>query len=164
MMGEPKGEVFFAHTRTRLKDGTKVKIGDKIAEVGAEGNVTGPHLHMEYMPSTKGKWNCYVHANPKPVIDAKAPTTSTKTALLKNLKYGIRDKASVRHLQRALNAEASKRGGQKIKVTGNYLKATDREVRLCQKKHGFGLDPVGKSFVGRKQAEHLFKGQGVTVK
>jgi len=166
--GQPfaKGEVFFAHTRTRLKDGTKVKIGDKIAEVGAEGNVTGAHLHMEYMPSTKGKWNCYVHANPKPIIDAKAPAAPSTgpTALLSNLKYGKMDKASVRHLQRALNAEAKARGGQTVKVTGNYLKATDREVRLCQKKHGFGLDPVGKSFVGKKQATHLFKGTGVTVK
>jgi hypothetical protein len=63
------GEVFFAHTRTRLADGTRVNIGDFIAEVGAEGNVTGAHLHMEYMPNTKGTWRCGIHANPQPVLD-----------------------------------------------------------------------------------------------
>ena len=70
--GQPfcDGEVFFAHTRTRLKDGVYVDAGDVIAEVGAEGNVTGPHLHMEYMPNTKNQWRCGIHANPQPVIDA----------------------------------------------------------------------------------------------
>lgn len=63
------GEVFFAHTRTRLKDGTRVEMGDFIAEVGAEGNVTGAHLHMEYMPNTKDTWRCGIHADPKPVLE-----------------------------------------------------------------------------------------------
>jgi murein DD-endopeptidase MepM/ murein hydrolase activator NlpD len=63
------GEVFFAHTTSRLADGTRVTIGQKISDVGAEGNVSGPHLHMEYHPDTKGQWSCAVHADPKPVLD-----------------------------------------------------------------------------------------------
>jgi murein DD-endopeptidase MepM/ murein hydrolase activator NlpD len=63
------GEVFFAHTTSRLADGTRVAVGDKIADVGAEGNVSGPHLHMEYHSDTKGVWSCYVHDDPQPVLD-----------------------------------------------------------------------------------------------
>jgi len=74
--GEPfgDGEVFFAHTTTRLADGTRVSVGDKISDVGAEGNVSGPHLHMEYHPDTKGSWSCSVHADPQPVLDHQAST------------------------------------------------------------------------------------------
>ena len=64
-----KGEVFFAHTTTRPSNGIYVKAGDKIADVGAEGNVSGPHLHMEYHADTKGQWSCAVHDNPQPVLD-----------------------------------------------------------------------------------------------
>ena len=69
--GQPfaDGEVFFAHTRTRLQDGTYVQIGTFIGEVGAEGNVSGPHLHMEYHPDTKGSWSCSVHADPAPILN-----------------------------------------------------------------------------------------------
>jgi len=65
-------EVFFAHTTMRLADGTYVKAGDKIADVGAEGNVSGPHLHMEYHADTKGQWSCSTHDNPQPVLDWEA--------------------------------------------------------------------------------------------
>lgn len=69
--GEPfgDGEVFFAHTTDRLADGVIVEVGDYVASVGSEGNVTGPHLHMEYHPDTKGVWSCSAHADPQPVLD-----------------------------------------------------------------------------------------------
>ena len=38
----------YAHcNKLYLEEGTEVKQGDKIAEVGATGRVTGPHLHFE---------------------------------------------------------------------------------------------------------------------
>ena len=69
--GQPfaDGEVFFAHTTTRPKDGIYVQAGDYLADVGAEGNVSGPHLHLEYMPHTKNQWRCGIHADPQPVLD-----------------------------------------------------------------------------------------------
>ena len=38
----------YAHCKTiYVKEGDNIKQGQKIAEVGATGNVTGPHLHFE---------------------------------------------------------------------------------------------------------------------
>lgn len=38
----------YAHCKTiYVKEGDKIKQGQKIGEVGATGNVTGPHLHFE---------------------------------------------------------------------------------------------------------------------
>jgi len=81
--GQPfgDGEVFFAHTTDRPKDGVWVEVGDYIASVGAEGNVSGPHLHMEYHADTKGSWSCSVIDDPQPVLDYQptpiAPTNPT---------------------------------------------------------------------------------------
>lgn len=42
-------EIVYAHcSKLYLKEGDVVKQGDSIAEVGATGNVTGPHLHFEF--------------------------------------------------------------------------------------------------------------------
>jgi hypothetical protein len=59
-----------------MKDGVYVEIGDFIAEVGAEGNVSGPHLHMEYHKGTKNSWNCSVHDDPQPILDYQGTTTA----------------------------------------------------------------------------------------
>ena len=58
--GQPfaDGEVFFAHMTSRLADGVYVEVGDYLGDVGAEGNVSGPHLHLEYHADTKGQWSC----------------------------------------------------------------------------------------------------------
>lgn len=160
--GQPfaEGEVFFAHTKTRLNDGAVVKIGDFIGYVGNEGNSTGPHLHMEYHKDTKGSWSCSVHDDPQPVLDHAA--IEPGNVYLSKLVYGQKDSDSVKRLQVALN-EHPLEGGQSLPISGNYLSETDEEVRLCQKQHGFGSDPVNGSSVGPKQAEHLFAGTGNTV-
>jgi murein DD-endopeptidase MepM/ murein hydrolase activator NlpD len=42
------GHLLFAHcSKALVKVGQKVTKGEKIAKVGKDGNVTGPHLHME---------------------------------------------------------------------------------------------------------------------
>jgi hypothetical protein len=42
------GHLLFAHcSKALVKVGEKVTKGQHIAEVGKDGNVTGPHLHME---------------------------------------------------------------------------------------------------------------------
>ena len=42
------GHLLFAHLSSNsVKVGQALAIGDVIGKVGAEGNVTGPHLHME---------------------------------------------------------------------------------------------------------------------
>ena len=38
----------YAHCKTiYVKEGEKVRKGEKIGETGSTGNVTGPHLHFE---------------------------------------------------------------------------------------------------------------------
>lgn len=41
--------IYYAHcSKLYVKEGDQIKQGDAIAEVGATGNVTGPHLHFEF--------------------------------------------------------------------------------------------------------------------
>ncbi|WP_043265020.1 M23 family metallopeptidase [Streptomyces sp. CT34] len=43
-------ELWFCHLSSMVKTSGKVTTGDVIARVGATGNVTGPHLHLEVRP------------------------------------------------------------------------------------------------------------------
>jgi hypothetical protein len=60
---------FYAHLRSRVASGTKVEAGGKVGEVGAEGNVTGPHLHFEKHKAGHTGWSCSAAVNPQPSID-----------------------------------------------------------------------------------------------
>lgn len=63
------GEVFYAHGCERLPDGTPVEAGQQVGLSGAEGNVSGPHLHFEYHPTSQNVWSCWGHADPAPVLE-----------------------------------------------------------------------------------------------
>lgn len=67
------GYLLFAHcSKALVKPGQKVKMGQKIALSGKDGNVTGPHLHMEYQ---KGPgWVRGGGMDPKKFLNAKPKT------------------------------------------------------------------------------------------
>lgn len=157
-------EDFYAHTRTRPPNGSTFAAGESIAEVGAEGNVTGPHLHFE-RHHTAGAWNCGNMADPMlshnagggtaPAPPGASPWASGDVWQDK-LKYGQMESDSVRRLQYQLNA-VSLVGGRELPITGNYLDMTDHEVRLWQDQICHDPpDAAGASFLGPNQTAKMF--------
>ena len=147
---------FYAHMRSRTADARKVRVGDKIGEVGEEGNITGPHLHFERHKSQADLWRCDLPVNPGPSLhQAPHGMTLSRRILLSELTFGEANSNSVRRLQRALNLH--RQGDDEIiRLTGDYGTETDRAVRICQQRHGFGDDLEGASAIGIGQARHLF--------
>lgn len=176
--GQPfaAGEVFYAHGNERLADGTEVQVGDYVGKSGKRGNATGPHLHFEFHPNSKNVWNCSAHADPSKAGiyshgssssgggggGEEYPKPTSNIVYVSKLKFGQEKSDSVWYLQYYMNLH-SLAGGATLPTTGNYFDMTDAEVIKCQSQHGFGADAPGTSFVGPKQAEHLFAGSGITV-
>ncbi len=162
------GEVFYAHTRTRLPEGTRVEIGDFVAEVGDEGNVTGPHLHYEYHPDTKNVWNCSVHADPQPTIRHGRGPYVTKDIVTDKLGFagpdgGEHPSDTVRELQERLN-RIPLQGGTTLPVTGRYGPLTDAEVRKWQQQvHGEQPMAPGRSFLTPTQRTKMFPSALYTI-
>lgn len=176
--GQPfaSGEVFFAHTLDRLPDGTEVQVGQQIARVGALGNATGAHLHMEYMPNTKNRWDCTVHADPAPVVNhgggggggGGGGTPITTDIYSNKLGYGEPTNGddssdTVKELQRRLNG-IKLVGGTNLPITGKYHDMTDAEVRKWQEQVcGDAPDAAGRSFLGPAQRARMFPSPPYTV-
>lgn len=61
---------FYAHMTTRtVGNGARVDAGQAVGKVGAEGNVTGAHLHFERHATETGGWSCSVVRDPAPSIN-----------------------------------------------------------------------------------------------
>jgi murein DD-endopeptidase MepM/ murein hydrolase activator NlpD len=59
----------YAHmSQDNVKVGQKIKKGTVIGKSGAEGHVTGPHLHLE--AHTVSHWDITTDVNPQPLLDA----------------------------------------------------------------------------------------------
>jgi len=58
-------EDFYAHCQTRPKHGATVATGEYVAQVGDEGQASGPHLHFERHTDT-GYWHCTIICDPAP--------------------------------------------------------------------------------------------------
>jgi hypothetical protein len=64
-------------TGRTVADGATVDTGARVGSVGAEGNVSGPHLHFERHTVATGGWSCAIVTDPAPSIAYPTPPTQT---------------------------------------------------------------------------------------
>lgn len=109
LIRNPDGErQYFGHLDTAIVVvGAKVKAGQKIGTMGARGNVTGPHLHLETW-SSKGKpVNPRVYFKRYGVSPGSKPNdTSPATASTQPSKAAVKHDAATREYQRRQNTHA----------------------------------------------------------
>jgi murein DD-endopeptidase MepM/ murein hydrolase activator NlpD len=55
-------------SEAHVKVGDRIRKGEVIGEIGAEGNVTGPHLHYEVQRGPR--WRAWASVNPRKWINA----------------------------------------------------------------------------------------------
>jgi murein DD-endopeptidase MepM/ murein hydrolase activator NlpD len=67
--GSPGLWAVYAHlSEADVHLGQRIRKGDKIGEVGREGNVTGPHLHYEVQKGSR--WRAWASVNPAKWMNA----------------------------------------------------------------------------------------------
>ncbi len=162
-------EDVYCHTRTRPANGTKVTAGQAVAEIGVEGNTTGPHLHFERHKSYG--WACSLFDDPMKSHNAAGTITggggagwafpAGKQVFEKFLVWhgheqnsdGISD--SIKAWQEMLNHH-SLQGGVDLPITGRWFEMTAAETQKCQTQHVPPADtPLSGVYVGPKQFEHI---------
>jgi peptidoglycan hydrolase-like protein with peptidoglycan-binding domain len=135
----------YAHLSSlSVSSGQSVNIGQKVGEVGATGNVTGPHLHYEERTSPYTYWD-----HRRPVFNRTSPGPSPQG--FKNWIYG-RTHSDVRGLQRALVSAGC---DVTDKYTDHYADTTKSAVACFQRRQGWsgsGADGI----VGPLTAERLW--------
>lgn len=136
LIANPDGErQYYGHlNKIRVKAGQKVKQGQRIGDMGATGNVTGPHLHFEI-------WRNSAHTSHRnPRIDfnhfgiapgSKPKSTSKAPAKPKPKPKPSKGSAAVLKRQRDLNKYA-KAGLVEDGIRGPVMKAWDKWVRQAQ--------------------------------
>jgi hypothetical protein len=73
---------FYAHLQNRaVGDGAQVETGQRLGQVGSEGNATGPHLHFERHSVASGGWSCSVVRDPAPSINYQPPGSDDDNVL-----------------------------------------------------------------------------------
>lgn len=186
-----KASVLYQHLSPDIdvKNGDKVKAGQKIAESGSSGNATGPHLHLATMWGHRdraGRYD-YLHnigAKEGPPADGTASNEicifvpsrvfeksgggpdpfASGLVFVNKLHFGTKDSDSVRRLQHRLN-EIPLKDGKNLSISGDYDLATKNEATKWQiqrddcKPGSVGAD----GNIGPKQARKLF-GSNYTVK
>jgi hypothetical protein len=139
----------YAHlSGTSVSTGQQVSLGQKLGEVGATGNVTGPHLHYEERHSPYGYYD-----HRRPVFNKTAPASAPAPSRrgFKNWLYGT-SHSDIRGLQRAMVSAGCSVGGT---FTDHYGDQTKSAVACFQRKQGWsGSDADG--IVGPVTAERAW--------
>jgi hypothetical protein len=140
-----------------------VNAGDKVGEVGTEGNVTGPHLHFE-RHKRAGTWSCSNMDDPMKSHGAGGGSVSIGKGkvFLSKLVFKQDDSDSVRRLQLVLNG-ISLQGGRELPITGYFGSQTRDEVKKWQAQKATDKSVTDGSRIPRAQADQLFAGTGHTV-
>lgn len=112
---------FYAHMCSRRAEGN-VSAGDPIGEVGAEGNVTGPHLHFERHATTTGGWSCSVVRDPTPSIEWEEPMTEDDWNRLEKLVRRVVWQEHMEVTQQGSGEEVSKAREQVLRETYQTVK------------------------------------------
>lgn len=137
LIQNPDGErQYYGHlNKIRVKAGQKVKQGQRIGDMGATGNVTGPHLHFEIWRNSSHT----SHRNPRidfnhfgiaPGSKPKATSSAPKPKPAPKPAKG-KSSAAVLKRQRDLNRYA-KAGLVEDGIRGPVMKAWDKWVRQAQ--------------------------------
>lgn len=137
--------VMYAHmSKLLVKKGDSVKSGQKVGEVGKEGNVTGPHLHLE--AQAKPTWTKGGGINPAellasdsgsaPVVPAKPAKPAKPVKPAKSAKPAAPSKAYPGHPVKPGESGEHVKALQialKVSATGVYDAKTKKAVVNFQK-------------------------------